>query len=630
MRLRTFNSGGTQLLRAATYGRGIWQISLATAGTPLTTITVAPASLTFAGEPVQTVSLPQSVTVTNTGSIALIISAVSASADFTETDTCIGRSISPQSSCQIAVTFDPSQTGPVAGTLVLYGNFASGDSIVNLAGTGLAPASVILNPSALSFPLTKVGSASAAQIVTVNNNGGSPAAMQSESVTGDFSIVANTCGSTLAAATSCAVNIVFQPAASGSRTGALAVVDSSGTQTAPLSGTAESAATGTLSTTSLTFPAQTVGSTSPSQQVTLTNSGDESLTQIAATISGPFILINNCGPSLQGHSSCALLVAFAPVSTGSATGLLTYEDEYGTKLIQLSGAGIAPPGISATPGSIAFGSLAVGSTSAAQILTVTNNSGSATSGLAASVTSGAFAIASNTCPSTLAVGSACQIGITFSPTTTGSASAVLTLSAANLLNSIAVSLSGAGEDFSLGLGGPTSAVLTSGQSASFTLQLSGAAGATGTVALTCKGAPQNATCSLNPASLTLTGANTSSATLSIVTGVQTTAAATPPRFTEFRLPVLALLVPALWITLRTRKARGLWLMLLFVALLIPSACSVGSGGGSGGSGGSGGGGGTGGGGGGTQYPTPSGTYTITVTGTMANITHTTSVTLTVQ
>lgn len=630
-RLETFNSGGTELLRAATYGRGIWQISLATAGVSQTSVSVSPASLTFSGQPMQTVSAPQTVSVTNTGSVALNVS-LSITGNFQETDTCSGQPIPPNASCQVDVTFAPSQTGSLAGTLDIYGNFASGAFTVALSGTGLAPASIILTPSSLTWPATTVGSVSASQIVTVKNNGGSLAALQSETVTGDFALSGNSCGASLAAQTSCSLTLIFKPTASGTRTGTLTVTDDAGTQTASLSGTGQTPPTDTLSTTTMAFPAQTVGTTSAAQQVTLTNSGDGPLTQIAAAVASPFTLTNNCGATLQGHSSCALLIAFAPVTTGPATGLLTLQDQFRTQQVQLSGAGLAPPGLSATSASIAFGSIAVGSTSAPQLLTITNNGGSAASGIAASVTA-SFAIASNNCPSTLVVGAACQIGITFSPTAPGPSTGLVTLTVDNLPKAITVPLSGAGEDFSLGFTGSSSAVLASGQTATFTLQLSGAADATGVVALSCKGAPQNATCSLNPASLTLTGANSSSATLSIATGVQTTAAATAPQLTRLRLPLLAIFLPTLWIGLRSRKTRSLWLLALAIALFLPSACSVSSGGGSGGTTGGTGGSGTGGGagGGGTQqYPTPPGTYTITVTGTMANITHTTSVTLTVQ
>ncbi|HKR27498.1 MAG TPA: choice-of-anchor D domain-containing protein [Acidobacteriaceae bacterium] len=631
-RLQTFNSGGTALLRAATYGRGIWQIPLATADVLQAAVSVTPAFLTFDAQPVQTTSAAQTITVTNTGSLALS-SSVSTTGDFHESDTCSGQSIPPNSSCQIKVTFNPMQTGTRTGALEIYGNFATGEFTVPLYGTGLVPASITLMPSSLTWPATTVGSVSASQIVSVKNDGGSPAALQSETVTGDFSLSGNSCGASLAAQTSCSLTVVFQPTASGTRSGILTVSDDSGTQTAALSGIGQAAPTDTLSTTSLIFRPQMVGTTSATQQVTLTNNGDQSLTQITASVSSPFTLINNCGLALQGHSSCLLLVAFAPVATGTFNGLLTLQDQFGTKQVQLSGSGVAAAGLSATPASIDFGSIAVGSTSAAQLLTIANNSGSAASGLAGGVTGG-FAIASNNCPSTLNVGASCQIGITFSPAATGPATGTVTLTADNLPKAVTVSLSGAGEDFSLGVAGSSSAVLTSGQTASFTLQLSGATGATGTIALTCKGAPQNATCSLNPATLTLTGANSSSAMLSITTGVQTTGAATAAPLTQLRLPLLAIFIPALWIGLRARKLRGLWLIALAIALLVPAGCSVASGGGSGsgsggGSGGSGGGGG-GAGGGAQQYPTPPGTYTIIVTGTMANIAHTTSVTLTVQ
>ena len=53
VQLATFNGGGQSLLRAATYGRGIWQVPLVTAAATFTTVTVAPVSLVFAAQQVQ-------------------------------------------------------------------------------------------------------------------------------------------------------------------------------------------------------------------------------------------------------------------------------------------------------------------------------------------------------------------------------------------------------------------------------------------------------------------------------------------------------------------------------------------------------------------------------------------------
>ena len=83
--------GRTGELRAATYGRGIWQIPLLTAATSAQPgMSLSPTALSFAAQAVNTVSAPQTVTVTNTGNAALTVSQVAVTGDFTETDTCTG------------------------------------------------------------------------------------------------------------------------------------------------------------------------------------------------------------------------------------------------------------------------------------------------------------------------------------------------------------------------------------------------------------------------------------------------------------------------------------------------------------------------------------------------------------
>ena len=62
-------------LRAATYGRGIWEIPLLTAATPARpAMTLSPTALTFAAQAVGTASAAQTITVTNTGNAALTVS----------------------------------------------------------------------------------------------------------------------------------------------------------------------------------------------------------------------------------------------------------------------------------------------------------------------------------------------------------------------------------------------------------------------------------------------------------------------------------------------------------------------------------------------------------------------------
>ncbi|HVT97596.1 MAG TPA: choice-of-anchor D domain-containing protein, partial [Acidobacteriaceae bacterium] len=263
--LMAYNQGATQKLRAATWGRGIWEADLATAGIAPTTATVEPSSLTFSGQQVQTTSAPQTITITNAGNLNLNVSSVDITGDFTETDNCIDQSLDPHASCQIAVVFAPSQTGPASGLLTLYANLAGGQLTVPLSGTGLAPASLRLTPPSLTFPGTTVASRSDPEYVTLANTGDIAASLAGETITGDYSIAANTCGASIAPNSSCTLGIVFTPTASGTRTGILTVSDSVGIQTLPLSGSGQSPPTDTLSSLSLNFAPQQVGTTSTAQ-----------------------------------------------------------------------------------------------------------------------------------------------------------------------------------------------------------------------------------------------------------------------------------------------------------------------------------------------------------------------------
>ncbi|WP_229741066.1 choice-of-anchor D domain-containing protein [Silvibacterium dinghuense] len=626
VQLAVYNYGATSVLRAATYGRGIWQIPLVSAATVQTTMSVTPASLNFASEAVSTQSAPQQLVVNNTGSLSLNISQITVTGDFSESDTC-SSPIAPGDACVVEVYFLPAVTGARSGVLTLYANISSGQVTVPLSGTGLAAPSIILNPVQVDFPATTIGSTSPASNVTVSNTGGSTAALASETVSGDFSIAANTCGTTLTANTGCTVSLVFAPTASGTRTGTLTVVDSAGTQTAALTGTGQSVPTDTLSPASLAFAAQVIGTASAGQAVTLTNSGDLALQLIATQVSGAFQAINNCGTSLAGHASCAIVVQFVPQAVGSTQGTLTVSDALRVQTINLTGAGVAPAGISATPVSLSFGNYAIGATSPPQTVTVTNNGGIGLSALQYAVT-GDFALASTSggCGSSLGAGSACQLSLTFSPTQAGARSGQLTITAAELSSPLEVALSGSGEDFSLQVSGSSTATITSGQTASYLVQVIPVNGSTGTVSLSCAGAPVNATCVINPATVALNANATASATVTVETGVADTAMDGRSRALMPRASPLLLAVALPWLAVRRRKTapaarRMLSLLALFVLFLAPVACGVSASGGSGGAGG-----------GGTTSgnSTPSGTYTLTVTGSAPGVTHTASLTLTVE
>ena len=234
--------GRTGELRAGTYGRGMWQVPLLTAGFPAKPVmTVAPTSLVFGAQSSGTASAAQTVTVTNTGNATLTTSQIATTGDFSETNTCVGTAIAIGGSCTVQVRFLPTAVGARTGVLTIYGNVAGGQATVALSGTGTTAASIVLTPLFLSFAPTTIGntasnSTGSAPFLTVSNTGGQTATLGALTVTGDFAIAQNTCGATLPSQTGCTLGVTFTPTASGTRTGTLTLVTSAGTVTAALTG----------------------------------------------------------------------------------------------------------------------------------------------------------------------------------------------------------------------------------------------------------------------------------------------------------------------------------------------------------------------------------------------------------
>ncbi len=94
-------------------------------------------SVTFLGQVPKTTSSAIPVTITNDGNAPLVISKISATAAFAETDHCIQPAgIAPSISCTINVTFTPAGPGITKGTLTIMSNAPGSPQDVPLQGTG--------------------------------------------------------------------------------------------------------------------------------------------------------------------------------------------------------------------------------------------------------------------------------------------------------------------------------------------------------------------------------------------------------------------------------------------------------------------------------------------------------------
>ncbi len=442
--MATGSGGATGELRAATYGRGIWEIPLLTAAVPTSAaIAATPAVLSFAAQPVGTVSPPQTVTIADTGTAPLVLSSLAATGTFEETDGCAGTTLAVGASCTVQVKFLAEAVGPATGLLTIYGNVPGGQATVALSGMGTTPVAIQLSPLSLNFGSVTIGMTSAVASIAVSNTGGTTATLQAPVVSGDFQMTANHCGPTLAPGVSCTVSILFAPTARGTRNGSMSLADSAGTQLASLTGVGASVATDTLSPLSLSFAGQLVGSVSAPQTVTLSNSGDATLTLVAARVSAGYTVVSGCGSSLSGHATCSLQVAFAPTAAGQVSGSLTVSDALRSQTIALTGTGLAPPGLQALPTTLTFAGTVRGQSSASQSVTV-SNSGSGSATVTGVSSTGDFAVTNDCVGKTLSGAAQCAAQVVFSPTATGARTGVLTVTGSASGQQVTVALSGSG------------------------------------------------------------------------------------------------------------------------------------------------------------------------------------------
>jgi hypothetical protein len=207
---------------------------------------------------------------------------------------------------------------------------------------------VYLTPISLNFGQVTIGTTSPPQPATLTNFGAKALAISSIGITGvnaaDFAQT-NNCGKSLPPNGNCKIQTTFTPSLVGTESAALNVTPKgSAPLSMPLGGTGtDQSNTVTLTPSSLTFGDQIIGTTSPSQAATLTNTGNQpiAISQIAAT--APFSQTNNCPSTLQINSSCQINVAFTPTDKGTVNGTLSVSDDAvgSPQTVELSGTGTA-------------------------------------------------------------------------------------------------------------------------------------------------------------------------------------------------------------------------------------------------------------------------------------------------
>ena len=139
------------------------------------------------------------------------------------------------------------------------------------------------------------------------------------------------------------------------------------------------------------------------------------------------------------------------------------------------------------------------------------------------------------------IGQSCAISVVFTPTATGSRTGTLGIVDNTSNSAQTVALVGTGGDFSLSAVS-SSATVTAGQPATYDLQLS-PTGFSGTIALTCTGAPSTVTCTPTPAALTTDGTSPVSFAVNVTTQAHSALFRQAPE--SLRRPPISPMMPAI-------------------------------------------------------------------------------------
>jgi len=387
------------------------------------------------------------VVVSNTGNAAVHVSAVSATGTgFSVSGMTTPATLNPSQTATLTVAFAPTAAGSVTGSVTLTSDASNSPFTIALSGTG-AQAGLGVSPTTFNFG-SIVDGQTKSQSFTLTNTGSASLTITQLTMTGSaYTVSGLALPATISAGSSTTLSVLFAPTTAGSLTGTLSI-----TSNAPNSPTTVSlSGTGTAGTVSLTANPTSVSFTginagsSSTKSVTLTNSGNTSVTVSQVTVNAKdFSASGITTPlALAAGQTATLNVAFAPSASETITGNVTVSTSQGASaVIAVSGVGVQPA-LTVTPASASFGNVTVGSSST-QTMQFTNSGTGTLTITQVSVTGTGFSAGNLTLPVSLNAGQSTTFNLQFAPTSTGSATGSATI-VSNVPNSpTTVALSGTG------------------------------------------------------------------------------------------------------------------------------------------------------------------------------------------
>ncbi len=196
--------------------------------------TLTPNPLAFGNQNVNTTSAALFATFLNTGPIAINSIATTVTGSFTlstGTGACTAT-LAVGASCRIYATFTPTATGPFTGSMSVTSNAVPSPTVISLTGTGTQATITWSSPqggTTYNFGSIPVSSSINSANQTLQNTGTGPLVVAltiGGANPAQFSIISNTCPSSLAAGNSCTIVVRFTATAATSYTANLTETDS--------------------------------------------------------------------------------------------------------------------------------------------------------------------------------------------------------------------------------------------------------------------------------------------------------------------------------------------------------------------------------------------------------------------
>ncbi|MCJ8275610.1 MAG: choice-of-anchor D domain-containing protein, partial [Bdellovibrionales bacterium] len=250
------------------------------------------------------------------------------------------------------------------------------------------------------------------------------------------------CGSTLAAASSCTIEVQFNPVSTGVSTDTINISYNDGTSTQistrDIEATGVNPALLTIAGgTTYDYGSLSVAS-SATHTFTINNSGGATATALSETgLSAPFDYLGGsypgtggtCSTDLATGSNCTIVVEYSPIAATADSDTITLDYNDGNT-VQVATIGLQGTGVNLALLTISesdpydFGPTGVGTTTT-HTFTLTNNGNTPATAVSGSGLSLPFKFEGNnypgssgTCSSTIGAGSSCTIVVEFSPVST--------------------------------------------------------------------------------------------------------------------------------------------------------------------------------------------------------------------